>query len=65
MIDVVFTFIDLHLNLLMGAQKPGFFTKYFVAARRFAKKPGFFFGVRKSCNSNFSTVVSVTELSIP
>ncbi len=28
----------------MGAQKPGFFTKIFLATRRFGKKPGFFGG---------------------
>jgi len=26
----------------MGAQKPGFFTKYLVTHRKFGKKPGFF-----------------------
>jgi len=25
----------------MGAQKPGFLREYFVAARKFGKKPGF------------------------
>ena len=28
----------------MGTQKPGFLREYFVATRRFDKKPGFFGG---------------------
>jgi hypothetical protein len=30
----------------VGVQKPGFLRKYWVSARRFGKKPGFFGGVR-------------------
>ena len=42
---------ELAIGITHGGSETGFLRRYFVRTRRFDKKPGFFGGVRKSCQS--------------